>query len=93
MRNQQDMTVQEAIRVLTDAGAVFLLPQIERKSLSLSEAGERLGFSGEWVREHLNEFPNAWRAPGGGANGGELRIPVRDLDAFERRLRLCKGTV
>lgn len=89
MSNQQDLTLREAIRVLTDAGAVFSLPrEIEKKSLTLAEAGARIGFSVCWMRDHLSEFPNAWRAPGGGANGGELRIPARDLDAFEKRHRL-----
>lgn len=76
--------VLRAIQVLTSIGAVFSVPE-SKGSLPLDQAGARLGFSADWVREHLAEFPNAWRAPGGGRNGGELRIPVRDLDAFERR--------
>jgi len=83
-----DMEVSDAIKVLTAAGAVFSLPPVSRRSLSMSEMRVRLGFSPDWVVKNLKEFPNAWRAPGGGRNGGELRIPERDVEAFEQRRRV-----
>ena len=82
------MDLAEAIRVLSAAGGVVTVPA-ESGSLSVEAAGARLGFSADWVRDHLAEFPNAWRAPGGRrANGGDLRIPARDLAAFEKRQRI-----
>lgn len=70
-----------ALRLLQQAGAVFSLPVAQH--LSVSEAAARLDFSPRWVKEHLAEFPNAWRAP-----GGELRIPARDIEALAKRCRL-----
>ena len=78
----------EAIQVLRQAGAVIHMPGPPRRAFSLGEAGEQLGVSARWMREHLAEFPHAYRLPGGGANGGELRIPERDLEAFEKRRRI-----
>lgn len=82
------MELQEAILTLRAAGAVVMIAPSERRALPPVEAGQRLGVSVRWVKEHLGEFPNAYRLPGGGSNGGELRIPVRDLDAFEQRRKV-----
>ena len=75
------LTVGQAFAVLRDAGAVFSLPVASH--LSVSEAAARLDFSVRWIKEHIAEFPNAWRAP-----GGELRIPARDIEALAKRCRL-----
>lgn len=85
------MDIADAIKVLRDAGAVFLLPAGSKRSLSLEQVRERIGFSSDWVVQNLGEFPNAWRAPGGGRNGGEYRIPERDIEAFEKRQRVIKA--
>jgi hypothetical protein len=84
------MDIQEAVKVLIQAGAVFSFPpeMLGGRSLTVEQAAERLGFSRTWVVAHLTEFPGVWRAPGGGRNGGELRIPVRDVMAFEVRRRV-----
>lgn len=71
------MSVQEAITTLERAGFT------NQRHLGLRAAAERLDFSVDWVRDHLDEFPNAWRAP-----GGELRIPVRDVEALAVRCKL-----
>jgi hypothetical protein len=82
------MELIDAIQSLRAAGAVVMLPEPERRALSLREAARALSVSVDWFRDHLDEFPHAYRLPGGGRNGGELRIPARDLQAFERRFRV-----
>jgi hypothetical protein len=83
-----DAALAQAVRVLTEAGAVFSVPSISRRSWTLEQTAAEIGFSISYVRKHLAEFPNAWRAPGGGDNGVELRIPVSDVDAFMARRRI-----
>lgn len=84
------MELEAAIKVLRDAGVVFSLPPVISRSLTLEQVAERIGFGRAWVIGHLAEFPGAWRAPGGGRNGGELRIPERDVTAFEHRRRVFR---
>lgn len=79
------MTIEEAIKLLHGAGG----------SLALPAAAARLDVSERWLRDHLDQFPNAWRLPASsvdGRNVGALRIPVRDLAAFEDRRRIFKHT-
>jgi len=80
--------VAKAIQVLQAAGAVFSFPPSRVRSLCVAQVCERLQVSRRWITEHLQEFPHAYRLPGGGQNGGELRIPERDLEAFEHRQRV-----
>ena len=73
-----------AVRLLTQAGAVFSLPVA--KHLSVGQAAALLDFRPAWVKAHLDEFPHAWRAP-----GGELRIPLRDVEAMAERCRIRRA--
>lgn len=89
------MNLEEITRTFRQAGVVVCLSTEAGRHHSLSEAADRLGVSVRWVREHLEEFPNAWRLPAGaratdlGArNVGELRIPAGDLVALAQRMRL-----
>jgi hypothetical protein len=79
IRSDQEggVSVQEAIATLERAGFT------NQRHWGLRAVAERLDFSVDWVRDHLDEFPNAWRAP-----GGELRIPVRDVEALAARCKL-----
>jgi hypothetical protein len=63
----------EALRLIEQA-ARLLEP---KRHLSLSGVALRLDCSPKWVREHLAEFPGAWRMP-----GGEIRVPARDVEAL-----------
>lgn len=86
------MSLDKAIEALTAAGAVFILKTADG-SLSVDAASKRLDVGKNWIRDHLEEFPNAWRLPArsaGERNVGELRIPVRDIEALEARQRLRK---
>lgn len=63
--------------------------------LTVREAAAVLSASVDWVRDHLLEFPNAWRLPAGAAatptgarNVGEIRIPRPDIEALAARNRL-----
>lgn len=76
------MSVEQAIATLKEAGAVFSV-SVGEGHLALGEASRRLDCSPKWIREHLAEFPNAWRMP-----GGELRIPAKDVEALAQRNRL-----
>lgn len=86
-----DATLAQAVRVLTQAGAVFSVPSTSRRSWTLEQTAAEIGYSTGYVRKHLDEFPNAWRGPGGGKNGAELRIPVADVDAFMARRRIKRA--
>jgi hypothetical protein len=76
------MSLEQAIKTLIEAGAVFTVSTHEHH-LSLGEAGRRLDCSAKWVRTHIDEFPGAWRMP-----GGELRIPARDVTALAAKTPL-----
>lgn len=86
------MSIEVALKTLLDAGAQIVMPSPggERRALALPEAGRVLGVKSDWFRDHMSEFPNAYRLPGGGQNGGAWRIPLRDLDAFERRRKVAR---
>ncbi len=79
------MSVEQAIRTLQEAGAVFSI-SVGEGHLSLGEAARRLDCSVKYLREHLNEFPNAWRMP-----GGELRVPAKDVEALAARNKLKRA--
>ena len=81
MSKAKKMTVQEAIRVLAGVGAVFSLPS--ENHLSVKSVAGKLNCSVAYVRKHLAEFPNAWRM-----SGGDLRVPVRDVEGFAERLKI-----
>lgn len=77
------MSLEDAIKSLNQSAG----------SLALSSAAARLDVSPDWIRAHLEEFPNVWRLSAGSAKGrnvGELRIPVRDLVAYEERRRVFR---
>lgn len=57
----------------------------QQRHLSLGSAAARLDCSVDYLRDHLDEFPNAWRMP-----GGEIRIPVRDIEALARARRFLQ---
>jgi hypothetical protein len=75
------MNVADAIRTLSEAGAVFSVPA--DRHLSPTEAAKVLDCSVWYVRKHLDEFPGAWRMP-----GGDIRIPSRDVEALAKRNRI-----
>lgn len=95
-----DSKLIDAVRLLTEAGAVFSLPV--QRHYSLGTAADQLDCGKTWLRQHLSEFPNAWRMPGGElrvsqadiadakrrAQSGELRIPAKDIEALAVRGRL-----
>lgn len=95
------MDLADAIKTLTEAGAKIVLPS--ERHLSIGNAAKMIDISKGWIRSHLQEFPNAWRMPGGELRftendcaaikrrieTGELRIPVRDIEDLARRNRLA----
>lgn len=92
------MDVADAARLLREAQSVCADFPSEKDSLPLAEAARRICVSVKWVREHLSEFPNAWRLPAGerqaqgeGHNVGEIRIPVTDLTAFQERQKIRRA--
>ena len=63
--------------------------------LSVAEAARRLDVSPDWIKDHLDQFPNRWRLPAGAAstgtgarNVGELRIPAGDVEELAERMRI-----
>jgi len=79
--------LEAAIQLLASSGVVFTLPPA--RHLSLPEAASRLDVGPGWVRDHLSEFPHAWRLPSNG-QAGELRIPAPDVDALAKRRRISR---
>lgn len=75
------MSTEQAIQILVAAGAVFSLPV--QRHLTTAQAAALLGTSVWYVRNHISEFPNAWRMP-----GGDIRIPTRDVEALANRNRI-----
>ena len=73
------------IKAFAAGGVVISAPS--QRHLSLAEAAKALDVSSTWVRDHLAEFPHAWRLPGAG-RVGELRIPSRDVEALAARRRI-----
>jgi hypothetical protein len=74
-----------AVDTLRQAGAVVVLGATGRavRLFSRGEVAEMLSCSVRWVREHETEFPGRLKMP-----GGEVRIPLRDLEAACARWRL-----
>ena len=65
------------------------------RALCARSAAARLDVSPDWIKAHLEEFPGWYRLPAGqgsaGQNLGELRIMLRDVQAFEERQRKLRG--
>lgn len=75
------MSIEEVIETLNQSTG----------SLSVASVAARLDVSKDWVRDHIDQFPNAWRLPtevSGSHNVGGLRIPVADLVSFQERRRV-----
>jgi hypothetical protein len=93
------VSLADVLTVLRRAGGrVFCVLPGADDSLPLTEAAARLGVGKDWMREHIAEFPGAWRLPagsrkvaGGSCNVGQLRIPIRDLLALQERQRLRRS--
>jgi hypothetical protein len=63
-----------------------LLVELQHKShVCLGTAALKLDCSPKYLREHLDLFPNAWKFPG---KKGEIRIPIKDIEAHTERFRL-----
>lgn len=73
------MSEAEAIKLFQKCAEIFEA----KRHLSLAAVAARIDMSPKYVREHLADFPNAWRLP-----GGEIRIPTRDVEALERARRI-----
>jgi hypothetical protein len=78
------VSLPEAISTLQAAGAVFVLPE-QVRHYSLGSAAEKLDCSVKYLREHLDEFPSAWRM-----SGGEIRIPAADIEAWIASRRIFR---
>lgn len=95
MPSSRQLEVSQALELLREARAVF---SDFNESLTLTETARRLNVGTDWVRQHLVEFPHAWRLPAGerlvkgeGRNVGELRIPVADVKAFQERQQVRRA--
>ncbi len=62
MASRQSDELATALRVLTQLGAVVTLPA-SVGSVAIRTAAARLDVSADWIRDHLEEFPNWWRLP------------------------------
>jgi hypothetical protein len=77
------MKITDFIPILEKCAGIFAEQQ---KHLSLGAAAARLDCSPKYLREHLSDFPNAWRLP-----GGEIRIPVKDIESLARARRFLRA--
>lgn len=74
-----------AVETLRSAGAVVVLggrAATAIKLMSRDEVAEALGVSVSWVRAHEQEFAGRVKVP-----GGDVRIPVADVEAAIERWR------
>jgi excisionase family DNA binding protein len=82
--SEPDASVLRAVETLRDAGFVFAAPPTTRL-LTVDAAADRMSVSAStiraWVRRDL--LPGATMLP-----GGDLRIPVADLERIEQTGRL-----
>ena len=100
-KHLDDVSLADALAALARAGARVFCVLPGEEALSLADAAKRLGVSKDWMRKHLAEFPNAFRLPAGeqmtamgeGRNVGELRVPAKDLTAFQERHKLHRMEV
>ena len=78
--------VLRALEVLRSAGFVFVAPKALRL-VSVAEAAAMLSVSGSTIRQwqRLGRLPGAAMLP-----GGDLRIPVGDLEAIVAAGRLSR---
>jgi hypothetical protein len=76
-----------ALEILAAKGAILVVPEsvIGRRVIyhSIAETADIFGMSTEWVRGHLDEFPNRIKAP-----GGDIRIPESDIQECGKRWRM-----
>jgi hypothetical protein len=75
---------------MSEADAIKALPKLltffeEKRHLSLGAVAARLDCSVNYLRDHLDDFPGAWRMP-----GGEIRIPAKDVERLARERRFLK---
>lgn len=76
-----------AVDVLRAAGATVVLGGRAASAvrlLSRHEVAEALSVSLAWVKAHETEFPGRVKIP-----GGDVRIPVRDVEAALDRWRVA----
>jgi len=68
--------ITQAVETLRAAGWTFVVPSNIRY-YSVHETAAALRVNPKWVKEHLDDFPNAMRLP-----GGQLRIPFSAIQSF-----------
>lgn len=79
-----DLDLKKVLAALSREGVMVVSPGAAR-CLSVGTVAQLLDVSKDWVRDHVNEFPGWFRLPGGGQNGGEIRIPEKAVNAFQER--------
>jgi hypothetical protein len=77
----------EAIETFRRAGMAIMLPDTVEgrriKVFAVRDVALILDCSTEFIKSHLDEFPEASRMP-----GGEIRIPLEDIKAALERWRI-----
>lgn len=73
--------INQAAETLRAAGFSFSMPARIR-FLSVTEAADVLRINPKWIKEHLSEFPDSVRLP-----GGQIRIPFSAIKDFAARHR------
>ena len=73
---------------MSDADAIAAVRKLldacnDKRGLSMGSVGLLLDCSARYVREHLADFPNAFRLP-----GGDIRIPMRDVISIQKNRRI-----
>lgn len=82
------MDAAELVEWLARSGVVVMPPGAAKcQAYAVSTVAALLDVKVDWVKDHLDQFPGWWRLPGGGRNGGEIRILATAVEAFQRRQR------
>lgn len=78
----------DALRSILDAfvrGGVSVVAPNTQRCFSVGTVAALIEMKPAYVKKHIDEFPGWFRLPGGGQNGGEIRIPERAVTAFQQR--------
>jgi hypothetical protein len=82
--------IAHALETLAASGAIIVVPETvagrRLEMVSLGTAADMLSVSTDWMRNHLEEFPQVAKYP-----GGDIRIPIDDLIKAVKNWRMRKA--
>lgn len=81
------MTLEDAIAVFRAHGLTLTVTHAPLRHVAAGTAATLLDFKPKYIKAHIRDFPHAWRAP-----GGEIRIPLSDIEHLAQTRRINRPT-